>query len=104
MLLYIIMGNIIKECKIEITIGENDIEVKVKGKDGEEKLLADFMSDGFIPVWAKILEDTGLPDDLTAKLFGRWIRLIGKRLEKLDFNNLEDRENLKNEDNRNGYK
>ena len=82
--------NAAKECKLEITIKEDDVEVKMIGEKGSEQLMADFLSDGFIPVGAKILEGIEMPDDLKAKLFGRWIKQIGKRLEELDFDNLDD--------------
>ena len=89
-------GNIVKEvkgkseCKLEITIRENDVEVRLVGEKGTEQLMADFLSDGFIPVGGKILEGIDMPDDLRAKLFGRWVKQIGKRLEELDFDNLDD--------------
>lgn len=78
------------ECGLKIEIEEDGISVWVFGKSGNEGLFADFLSDGLVAMLEKILDWMDMPDDLKAKLYGRWVEQIGKRLTKLDFDNLDD--------------
>lgn len=84
------MKKTVKPVEIKITVADDGVEVAVVGNKWNEQLFADFLGDGAIPTLAKILEWMEVPDDLKAKLYGRWVEQIGKRLTKLDFDNLDD--------------
>ncbi len=72
------------ECGFKIEIEEDGITVGVFGKSGKEKLFADFFSDGLVETLERILDWMEMPDGLKAKLFGKWVEQIGKKITKLD--------------------
>lgn len=75
------------ECGLKIEIKEDGIDVGVFGKRGNEWLFADFLSDGLIATLEKLLDWMEMPDWLKAKLYGKWVEQIGKKITKL---NLDD--------------
>lgn len=78
------------ECGLKIEIEEDGINVGVFGKSGKEQLFADFLSDGLIATLEKVMDWLKITDGLKAKLYGRWVEQIGKRITKLDLDNDED--------------
>lgn len=72
------------ECGLKIEIEEDGISVGVFGKSGKEKVFADFFTDGLIATLEKILDWMETPDYLKAKLYGKWVEQIGKKITKLD--------------------
>lgn len=72
------------ECWLKIEIEEDGISVSLFGKSGKEKMFADFLSDGLIATLEKLLDWMEMPDGLKAKLYGKWVEQIGKKITKLD--------------------
>jgi len=72
------------ECWLKIEIEEDGISVSLFGKSGKEKMFADFLSDGLIATLEKLLDWMETPDWLKAKLYGKWVEQIGKKISKLD--------------------
>lgn len=75
------------ECGLKIEIEEDGITVGLFGKSGKEQMFADFLSDGLVATLEKIMDWMETPDWLKAKLYGRWVEQIGKKITKL---NLDD--------------
>ena len=72
------------ECGLKIEIEEDGITVGVFGKSGKEQMFADFLSNGLIATMEKVMDWLEMPDDLKAKLYGKWVEQIGKKITKLD--------------------
>ena len=72
------------ECGLKIEIEDDGISVGVFGKSGKEQLFANFLSDGLIDTFDKIMDWLEMPDGLKAKLYGKWVEEIGKKITKLD--------------------
>ena len=72
------------ECGLKIEIEEDGISVGVFGKSGKEQMFADFLTDGLIATLEKIMDWMETPDNLKAKLYGKWVEQIGKKITKLD--------------------
>lgn len=72
------------ECGLKIEIEEDGISVSLFGKSGKEKMFADFLSDGLVATLEKIMDWMEMPDGLKAKLYGKWVEQIGRRITKLD--------------------
>lgn len=72
------------DCGLKIEIEEDGINVGVFGKSGKEWLFADFLSDGLVATLEKIMDWMEMPDGLKAKLYGKWVEQIGKKITKLD--------------------
>lgn len=72
------------ECGLKIEIEEDGVTVGLFGKSGKEQMFADFLSNGLIPTLEKIMDWMETPDWLKAKLYGRWVEQIGKKITKLD--------------------
>lgn len=72
------------ECGLKIEIEEDGISVSFFGKSGKEKMFADFLSDGLVATLEKIMDWMEMPDGLKAKLYGKWVEQIGRRITKLD--------------------
>ena len=72
------------ECWLKIELEEDGITVGVFGKGGKEKLFAEFFSDGLVATLEKIMDWMEMPDGLKAKLYGKWVEQIGKKITELD--------------------
>lgn len=72
------------ECGLKIEIEEDGITVGVFGKSGKEQMFADFLSNGLVETLEKIMDWMEMPDGLKAKLYGKWVEQIGKKITKLD--------------------
>ena len=71
-------------CGLKIEIEEDGISVGIFGKNWKEKMFADFLSDGLIATLDKIMDWIEMPDGLKAKLYGKWVEEIGKKINNLD--------------------
>ena len=71
-------------CGLKIEIEEDGISVSLFGKSGREQMFAEFLSDGLIATLDKIMDWMEMPDDLKAKLYGKWVEQIGRKITKLD--------------------
>ncbi len=72
------------ECGLKIEIEEDGVILGVFCKGGKEKLFADFFSDRLVETLERILDWIEMPDGLKAKLYGKWVEQIGKKITKLD--------------------
>lgn len=72
------------ECGLKIELEEDGITVGVFGKSGKEQLFANFLSDGLIATLEKVMDWLEMTDGLKAKLYGKWVEQIGKKITNLD--------------------
>lgn len=77
-------------CWLKIELEDDGITVGLFGKSGKEQLFADFLSKGLIATLEKVMDWMELPDGLKAKLYGKWVEQIGKKITNLDLDNDED--------------
>lgn len=95
---YIIMKKwetkkVVKETtKIIITLEGDDVAVAVHWNAGQEKEMADYLVDGTIPTFSRIMEGMEVPDDLKLKIYTKWLGQIANRLQKLNLHSNDEEE------------
>ena len=54
--------------------------------------MADYLVDGIIPTFSKIMEGMEVPDDLKLKIYTKWLGQIANRLQKLNLHSNDEEE------------
>ena len=78
--------------KINITLKGDDVEVAVHWNAGQEKEMADYLVDGVITTFIRIMEVMEVPDDLKLKIYTKWLGQIANRLQKLNLHSNDEEE------------
>lgn len=75
------LGN---ETKFIITLKWDDVVVELHWEKGGEKDFADYLVEGVIPTFSRIMDWMDVTDDLKFNIFIKWMKQITKRLWDLD--------------------
>ena len=80
------------ETKLVIILKEDDVVVEVHWNAWGEKDFADYLVEGVIPTFYKIMNWMEVPDGLKLKIYTKWINQISKILEGLDLHSNDEEE------------
>ena len=73
------------EQELKIILKGDDVVVELHWSAWGEKDFADYLVEGVIPTFAKIMDWMEVTDDLKFKIYTKWLKQIAKRLDDLDF-------------------
>lgn len=80
------------EQELKIILKGDDVVVELHWSAWGEQDFADYLVDGVIPTFAKIMNWMEVPDRLKFKIYTKWMKQIAKRLDELDLHSNDEEE------------